>query len=74
MFSPKLFAFILAFRALTTLLQQSPYNICISGQGEEMPRLWSARSWMSAIALISSTIFNPGLMAAHDLLPEISTK
>jgi hexosaminidase len=30
-----------------------------------MPRPWSARSWMSAIALISSTTFSPGLIAAQ---------
>ena len=30
-----------------------------------MPRLWSARSWMSAIALVSFTIASPGLMAAQ---------
>ena len=33
-----------------------------------MPRLWSARSWMSAIVLVSSTIASPGLMAAQTSL------
>ena len=33
-----------------------------------MPRLWSARSWISAIALVSSTIASPGLMAAQTSL------
>ena len=33
-----------------------------------MPRLWAARLWMSAIALVSSTIANPSLMAAQSSL------
>ena len=33
-----------------------------------MPRLWSVRSWMSAIALVSSTIASPGLMAQQTSL------